>query len=178
MTIGYDRDVILPLAVVPEDPAKPVTLRLKADYAICEKALRTGRRQGRTRRSFRARPSSSAQLAAAEAPVPKPQAVGQGTGLAIRSVRRDSAAQHKPKPRVVVDVAAPPGTEVDLFAEGPTAEWALPVPQPRRRRARRDQQRFAFDLDGAPPGAEYHGSRLTLTAVAGHDAIEVTIRLD
>ena len=27
MTIGYDRDVILPLAIVPEDPAKPVTLR-------------------------------------------------------------------------------------------------------------------------------------------------------
>src|SRR5262249_18013741 len=37
VTIGYDRDVIFPLVVVPQDPAKPVVLRLKLDYAICEK---------------------------------------------------------------------------------------------------------------------------------------------
>src|SRR5712671_6655034 len=36
-TIGYDRDVILPLRVTPQDPAKPVTLQVKLDYAICEK---------------------------------------------------------------------------------------------------------------------------------------------
>jgi hypothetical protein len=36
-SIGYKNDVIFPLQVVPQDPAKPVTLRLKIDYAICEK---------------------------------------------------------------------------------------------------------------------------------------------
>ena len=36
-TIGYDRDVILPLRVTPQDQAKPVMLQVKADYAICEK---------------------------------------------------------------------------------------------------------------------------------------------
>jgi hypothetical protein len=39
-------------------------------------------------------------------------------------------------------------------------------------------RRFAFDLDGAPPGAEYRGARITLTAVAGEQAIEVSSRLD
>jgi len=39
-------------------------------------------------------------------------------------------------------------------------------------------QRFAFDLDGAPPGATYSGARITLTAVAGDDAIEVVTSLD
>src|ERR1700736_6572864 len=36
-TIGYDRDVILPLRVTPQEAARPVTLRIKIDYAICEK---------------------------------------------------------------------------------------------------------------------------------------------
>ena len=39
-------------------------------------------------------------------------------------------------------------------------------------------QRFAFELDGAPPGASYQGALLTLTAVAPDAAIEVATRLD
>ena len=37
MSIGYAHDVILPLRVVPQDAGKPVALRLKLDYAVCEK---------------------------------------------------------------------------------------------------------------------------------------------
>jgi len=40
------------------------------------------------------------------------------------------------------------------------------------------QQRFAFELDGLPPGATAGGATLTLTAVAGGEAIEVAFRLD
>jgi hypothetical protein len=76
-----------------------------------------------------------------------------------------------------VDVAAPPGTKVDLFAEGPTPEWALPVPAPVGG-ASDGLNRFTFDLDGGPPGTDYRGSQLTLTAVGGAEAIEVTFRLD
>ena len=36
-TIGYKGDVILPLDVFPRQPGKPVTLRAKVDYAVCEK---------------------------------------------------------------------------------------------------------------------------------------------
>src|SRR5690348_3357395 len=36
-TIGYKDDVIFPLHIVPQDAAKPALLRLKADYAVCEK---------------------------------------------------------------------------------------------------------------------------------------------
>jgi DsbC/DsbD-like thiol-disulfide interchange protein len=34
---GYDHSVILPIAVTPADPGKPVTLALKFNYAVCEK---------------------------------------------------------------------------------------------------------------------------------------------
>src|ERR1700760_2098394 len=36
-SIGYKGGVVLPLQVQPKDPTKPVTVRLKGDYAICEK---------------------------------------------------------------------------------------------------------------------------------------------
>src|SRR5262245_12419453 len=36
-SIGYKGGVIWPLVVTPVDAAKPVTLRLKLDYAVCEK---------------------------------------------------------------------------------------------------------------------------------------------
>jgi hypothetical protein len=38
-------------------------------------------------------------------------------------------------------------------------------------------QRFAFDLDGAPPGASYEGAILTFT-VAGEHPIEVSTALE
>src|SRR5215208_864260 len=67
--------------------------------------------------------------------------------------------------------------QVDLFAEGPTSHWALPLPVPVGG-GPEGLKRFAFDLDGAPPGAKYEGALITLTAIGDHGAIEVAIRLD
>jgi hypothetical protein len=106
--------------------------------------------------------------------VPKKVALGEGAPLAVKSARRDDGAG---RPRVIVDVAAPAGAEVALFAEGPTPDWALPVPSAGAG-APAGLQRFAFDLDGAPPGVKYEGAPITLTARAGNAAIEVVIRLD
>src|SRR5262249_52900593 len=36
-SIGYKDGVLLPVHVVPSDPKKPALLRLKLDYAVCEK---------------------------------------------------------------------------------------------------------------------------------------------
>src|SRR6185312_1593469 len=36
-TIGYKDNVVFPIRVVPKQAGKPVTLRLKLDYAVCEK---------------------------------------------------------------------------------------------------------------------------------------------
>jgi hypothetical protein len=106
--------------------------------------------------------------------VPKKISLGQGSPLAVKTVRRDDGAG---RPRIVVDIAAPHGAEVALFAEGPAPDWALPVPAAIAG-APAGLQRFAFDLDGAPPGAKYEGAPVTLTARADNVAIEVVIRLD
>ena len=33
--IGYSDSVVFPIRIVPREPGKPVTLRLKLDYAVC-----------------------------------------------------------------------------------------------------------------------------------------------
>ena len=76
-----------------------------------------------------------------------------------------------------VEIAAPAGTNVDLFAEGPTSEWALPLPEPVAGAAA-GTRRFAFDLDGLPTGAAAQGAVLKLTATSAQEAIEAVFRLD
>jgi DsbC/DsbD-like thiol-disulfide interchange protein len=173
VAIGYTGDVMLPLAIVPQDVSKPVLLHLKLDYAVCEKLCVPA--EGKAELLLTGGPSSQdAALAAAAARIPRKVALGQDTALAIKSVRREEGGG---RPRIIVDVGAPPGTTPVLFAEGPAADWALPVPA-QTEGAPAGLHRFAFDLDGAPPGAKYEGAAITLTAVAGDAAIEVATHLD
>jgi DsbC/DsbD-like thiol-disulfide interchange protein len=173
IVIGYVRDLILPLGIVPQDRVKPTKLRVKLEYAVCEKLCVPAEGKAELMLPV-SRSSHDAALADAEARVPKKLAVGEGSTLVIRSIRRE---QSPSRGRVVVDLSAPAGTSVALFAEGPTPDWALPVPVAEQG-APAGLHRFAFDLDGAPPGAEYRGAVITLTAIAGEQAIEVSSRLD
>jgi DsbC/DsbD-like thiol-disulfide interchange protein len=173
IVIGYLHDLILPLDILPQDPAKPTKLRLKIEYAVCEKLCVPAEGKAELLLPV-SRSSRDAALADAETRVPKRLAIGEGSTLVIRSIRREQGPSRE---RVVVDLSAPAGTSVALFAEGPMPDWALPVPVPEDG-APAGLRRFAFDLDGAPPGAEYRGALITLTAVAGEQAIEVTSRLD
>ena len=172
-SIGYKTGVIFPLRVEPKDSARPVILRLTLDYAVCEKLCVPVSADAELALS-RAPSALEPNLAAAEARVPKPMALGEGKDLVVRSIRREAIAG---KPRVAVEVLAPDNVEVALFAEGPEPDWALPIPEliagpPAGVR------RFSFALDGLPPGATADGAVLKLTAVAGDRAIEVKARLD
>jgi DsbC/DsbD-like thiol-disulfide interchange protein len=173
IAIGYKDEVVLPVRFVPNDSAKPATLRLKLDYAVCEK-LCVPAKADLTLALTGADGAQEPVIAAAEAKVPVQAALGDRSTPAIRAVRRETAAG---KPRVIVDVAAPAGTDASLFAEGPTPDWALPLPEPIPGAAP-GLQRFAFQLDGLPTGAKPEGATLRLTAVAGGQAVEVAFRLD
>jgi DsbC/DsbD-like thiol-disulfide interchange protein len=171
--IGYKGEVVLPLHVVPQDAGKPVTLRLKFDYAACEK-LCVPAKADLALTLTGAGPAHDTAVGAAEARVPRPAAVGELATPAVRAVRREAGVG---KPRIIVDVASPAGSDVTLFAEGPTPDWALPLPEPIAGAAP-GLQRFAFALDGLPPGIKPEGATLRLTAVAGERAVEVAFRLD
>lgn len=167
-SIGYKGDVVFPVDVTPQDPGKPIVLALKIDYAVCEKICVPA--EGKAELTLSGTPAAEyAALAQGEALVPRPAKVGDAGPLSIHNVKRDDK-------RILVDVVAP-SDAVELFAEGPTAEWALPVPTPVAG-APAGEQRFSFELDGLPPGAKPNGAELKLTAVAGAQAIEVPFRLD
>lgn len=162
--IGYKGAVVLPLRIKPADPSRPVELDLRLDYAICDKLCIPVEAEARLLVDGSGS-TQDAALAAAEERIPRHATLGEGTP-AITAVSRDAGG------RVVVDVAAPPDTTVDLFVEGPTAEWALPLPKPVP--AANGARRFAFDLDGLPSGASADGAALRFTLVSPSGSVEVT----
>ena len=169
-TLGYKERVIFPVVVSPQQAGKPVRLRLKIDYAVCEKLCVPA--EGRAELVLG--PGNSAHnsdLSAAEARVPK-QVTPAQAGLTARRINAWS------KPQVTVDLAAPPGQPVQLFVEGPTPTWALPIPKPAQPNSNGRAQ-FSFDLDGMPPGVDPKSQvDLTYTVVTGDRAVEVKSRLD
>jgi hypothetical protein len=89
--------------------------------------------------------------------------------LAVREVSRNGNT-------IMVDVAAPDGDKVSLFVEGPTPDWALPIPK-RLKDAPPGLNRFAFELDGLPPGVTPQGQPLKLTLVGPDRAFEINVTL-
>jgi DsbC/DsbD-like thiol-disulfide interchange protein len=170
-TIGYKGNVIFPLRVFPRQQDRPVTLHLKIEYAVCEKLCVPVEANAVLKLPGEAGPND-ATLAAAEAMVPKPVSAAEA-GLTARI-----ASDNKIKPLVFVDLAASTGLPVELFVEGPTPEWALPIPKPAQG-APAGHQYFGFDLDGLPPGVNPKGPyELTFTIVTGGHATEVKTHLD
>jgi len=171
-SIGYKDNVIFPLRVVPRDASKPVLLRLDLDYAICLNVCIPV--VAKAELVLPGEDERNPALAASEARVPKAAALGEGGKLTIQSIRRDDSGT---RPRIVVDVIAPADARLELFAEGPTPDWSLPIPKPVAD-APAGLRRFAFDLDGLPPGASAKGAMLRLTAVSPDAAIEVETQLE
>jgi DsbC/DsbD-like thiol-disulfide interchange protein len=168
--LGYKNGVIFPLRLTPKQPGKPVTLRVKLDYAICEKLCVPA--QGSAELTLGTGASAQdAALSAAEARVPTQVSAAQA-GLTVHRVNNTA------KPLVMVDLKAPGGAPVALFVEGPTPEWALPIPKPAPG-APSGRRQFGFALDGLPPGVDPKGHfDLTFTVVEGARALEVKGRLD
>ncbi len=169
-SIGYSDRVIFPIQITPRQAGKPVTLRLKIDYAVCEKLCIPA--EGKA--ELTVAPGASAQdsdLVTAEKSVPKPVSAAEA-GLTVRRVNE------APKPLIAVDLKTPAAKPDAIFVEGPTPEWALPVPKPAQG-APTGRSHYGFELDGLPPGVSQKGPfELTFTIVTGGSAIEVKTHLD
>jgi DsbC/DsbD-like thiol-disulfide interchange protein len=169
-SLGYKDAVIFPLQVSPQQAGEQVTLRLKLDYAVCEKLCIPAEAHAELILGM-GDSAHDATLTAAEARVPKPLSAAD-IGLSARRVNNG------PKPLVFVDLAAADGKPVDVFVEGPTPEWALPIPKPAQG-APAGRRHFGFELDGLPPGVDPKGRfELTFTVVEDGRAIEVKTHLD
>jgi DsbC/DsbD-like thiol-disulfide interchange protein len=169
-SLGYHNQVVLPLRIVPKNTDKPVTLRADISYAVCEKICIPVEANAELAFASVASTEDSVLFAALDA-VPKPARVGDPNPLTIRDVKREG------KSTVLVDVLSPDARTVNLFVEGPTPDWALPVPK-LLEHGPPGVKRFAFDLDGVPPGTSPGGAALKLTLVGGDRSYEFNINLE
>ena len=169
-SIGYKKQVVLPLRIVAKNNDKPVTLRAHISYAVCDKLCLPV--EATTELNFASVASTEdSNLAAALDAVPKPANIGDPMPVTIRDVRREGARN------VLVDVSAPEARNVHLFVEGRTPDWALPVPK-LVDNSPPGVKRFVFELDGLPPGAKADGAALKLTLTGGERAYEFNVNLN
>jgi DsbC/DsbD-like thiol-disulfide interchange protein len=169
-SLGYHDQIVLPLRIVAKAADKPVTLRADINYAVCEKLCIPVEASIELPFTSTASTEDSALLAALDT-VPKPANVGDPNPLTIRDVKREG------KSTVLVDVVSPDAKPVNLFVEGPTPDWGLPVPK-LLEQSPPGVKRFAFELEGVPPGVSPAGAALKLTLVGGDRSYEFNINLE
>lgn len=169
-SLGYLKQIVLPLRIVAKNADKPVTLRADINYAVCEKLCIPV--DANAELAFASVASTEdGTLSEALNAVPKPANVGDPNPLTVLDVKRDG------KVNVLVDVAAPDSNDLNLFVEGPTPDWALPIPK-LVAHGPPGIKRFAFELDGLPPGVSADGAALKLTLVGGDKAYEFNVNLN
>lgn len=169
---GYERQVVFPLLVTPDDPAKPVDLKLVFDFGLCRDICVPNHAELALDLSpGGATPAEGRELVARYlAAVPKPAAEGRLPSLLAVKPELSGA-----KPRLVVDAAFPSGSKrAELYIEAPDGyvPQAKPVGQ-----AKDGRQRFVVTFDD-PAGAEaLQGQILTLTLAGGDGATETQWRM-
>ena len=148
-------DVIFPLRVVPQN------------------ARQAGRRCGsrsitRCARSCACRPKASAELTLPGDAAPIDAALDRRRGARAEAGRArptpgltGTPRQRRTPSRWSWSICRADRRRCRSFVEGPTPEWALPIPKPAPAR-RPGHQRFAFELDGLPPGVDPRARRAHL----------------
>ena len=174
-TLGYGGTVTLPVLVRAEDPARPLSLTLRADFMICKDVCLL--HEGRYALSLPPMGSVYAKSLHVDAVRRSldavPDATGDdGAGLSIGAVSLRGPAGNQ---RLTVPVAASaPLSAADLFVEA-APDFGLDRP-----RLALDGDgtagRFVIAVDGGPDKADLAGERITLTLSDGRGrAIERTV---
>ena len=171
ISLGYHDQVVLPLRIVAKNADKPVTLRAAINYAVCEKLCIPVEANAELAFTSVASTEDSALFAALDT-VPKPANIGDPNPLTIRDVKREGKA------KVLVDV-------VDAATRATSTCSSRGRRRTGRCRCRSSVEhsppgvkRFAFELDGVPPGANPEGAALKLTLVGGDRAYEFNVNLN
>jgi DsbC/DsbD-like thiol-disulfide interchange protein len=169
-SLGYHDQFVLPLRIVAKNPDKPVTLRADINYAVCKELCIPVQASSALDFTGVASTEDSALFAALDT-VPKPANIGDPNPLTIRDVKREG------KTTVIVDVATPDARDVNLFVEGPTPDWALPIPT-LLEHSPPGVKRFSFELDGVPPNTDPEGAALKFTLVGTGRSYEFNTNLN
>jgi DsbC/DsbD-like thiol-disulfide interchange protein len=155
---GYDSDVVFPLKIEANDPAKPVTLKLHANFAVCEKiCLPAQARLSLTLPGAHSTYAPLVEAALAAAPrVVEAKAFGELTPDGAEGWRLCAPAET--------------GPARDLFVESPAGWWISVAAAP----AEAGRECFRLSLRDKPKDAALPVPlRLTMTGGAG--PVEATV---
>jgi DsbC/DsbD-like thiol-disulfide interchange protein len=150
---GYDDAVVFPIAVAPIDASQPVMLKLKFDYAVCEKLCLPAKADLALTLAQTGSSPYAALIAAAAAKVPRPGDLG-ALGGELQATAADAWR---------LCVPAEPGPSRDLFVEAPEGWWFAAKPEAEAN----GRACFTLNLQQKPDGAALPVTvRATLTGGA------------
>jgi DsbC/DsbD-like thiol-disulfide interchange protein len=173
-SIGYDDLVIFPIRIRANDPAKPVVLKLKLDFGICEKLCIPVK--AHVSLAISAESLAEPALLKAEKRVPENQRSSQQP-LAVLSAKLERGKKPDGSDsRILVQARARLVGMVDLFAEGPSDEWTFALPE--LVKSEGGHLTFSIPLEGSRFGKAEVPPKLRLTLIEGEQAIETEIALE
>lgn len=160
----YSHRVILPVLVEPKAADKPVKLALTVDYGVCKDICIPAHAD--LLLSLTDSGPDRPEIEKAMAKVPRKQALSAQGGLAVVSVEPKAGEPSA----LSVSVRAPAGTKPVLFAEVPENWYVSTSPA-------EEDDRFTVTVEEKPKDAT-GPVPLTLTLVAGDEAVETQVSLD
>ncbi|WP_188408584.1 protein-disulfide reductase DsbD domain-containing protein [Agaricicola taiwanensis] len=160
-TVGYDRSVVLPVRLIPEDPARPVRLALSMDYAVCEKLCVPAHGQVHLQRGPQDAVDryTAANIEKSLKRLPRKATLDSSDVPSVSVNRADNGA---------LIIAVRGDGEADLFAHG-DGRWSPPLPIFKKEDAE-GRRLFYVKTNKAPAGAS-----LSLVAVSGETASEIVL---
>lgn len=172
-TIGYKKSVVLPVALTPKDPGKPIVLKVAAEFGICREVC------------IPVQPSLSLvvppQTASAVPGNRLQEAVGRVPKLSSGEKGAPRVEQIKTmlsgeKPKVEIDAVFPGDPDRgDVFLEAPDGIW-IPLPQPVGK-AGNGARRFVVDLTDGADLSDLKGRSIRVTLVGSAGQSETTFDL-
>ena len=165
--IGYKQSVLLPIEVTPQDPAKPVVLKLALEFGVCREICIPATASFDLRSLPRPAGAPAPQIAAALERVPRPQ---QSRRKGDPELKRVAVSSDGPSPKLTIEASfAGQATDADVFIEAPEG---LYVPMPKRVATEAaGVVRFETDLS-RDLAQDLKGKALTLTLVSEAGATE------
>ncbi|GAB4225815.1 MAG: protein-disulfide reductase DsbD family protein [Methyloligellaceae bacterium] len=174
-SIGYKNEVVFPVLVEPEDPARPVDLRVHFEYAVCLDVCIPA--EAKLAARIEAQPRASSAHAALLARYLKRVPAPAGTVAGAPELRDLEIDLSSGKPHITIDAAFPSGTQgADIFVE---VSPPLYIPMTRKISEQPGGvQRYRIDLAKGDDPAELKGKTLTFTLVSNASSCEVKRMVD
>lgn len=165
---GFHKQVTIPLKVTPDDPARPVNLKLNLQYGVCKdiciptNAVTTIELNGKG--------DNAVLVQRAMRNLPKQVQIGADGPLAILSVK-----PRKEKAETLVTVRVPDGEHSELFADGPEG-WIYTASEGSLGKAAHTME-FMVKLESRPAGTDQSPPmRLTVRAETGSIETSVSVQ--